>query len=76
MLLVTEMMSHLSVQDPFNQGFGELLEETALTEWVFGFLIVFQKFIEDFFSDGHDRSFPRMLSRMLSRASWPFTQLL
>ena len=29
MLLVTEMMSHLSVQDPFNQGFGELLEETA-----------------------------------------------
>jgi hypothetical protein len=35
MLLVTEMMSHLSVQDPFNQGFGELLEETALTEQVF-----------------------------------------
>jgi len=28
-LLVTEMMSHLSIQDPFNQGFGELLEETA-----------------------------------------------
>jgi len=28
-LLVTEMMSHLSVQDPFNQGLGELLEETA-----------------------------------------------
>src|SRR5262245_4065394 len=23
--LVAEMMSHLSVQDPFNQGFGELL---------------------------------------------------
>jgi hypothetical protein len=40
-LLVAEMMSYLSVQDPFNQGFGELLEETALTEQVFWFLIVF-----------------------------------
>src|SRR5262247_1107698 len=69
-LLVTEMMSHLSVQDPFYEGFGELLEQTALTEQVFGFLVVFQKFIEDFFSDGHNRSFPRKLLRAL----WPFTR--
>src|SRR5262245_23973507 len=31
-LLVTEMMSHLSVQDPFYEGFGELLEKTTLTK--------------------------------------------
>src|SRR5215468_9907706 len=30
--LVTEMMSHLSVKDPLNQGLGELLEKTTLTK--------------------------------------------
>jgi hypothetical protein len=39
--LVAEMMSHLSVQDPFNEGFGELLEQTILTKKVFRFLVVF-----------------------------------
>src|SRR5215475_5986271 len=39
-LLVTEMMSHLSVQDAFNEGFGELLDQTALSKQIFGFLIV------------------------------------
>src|SRR5262249_54014479 len=44
-LLVAEMMSHLSIQDSFDEGFGELLEETALSKQVFGFLIVLQKFV-------------------------------
>src|SRR5215468_2180657 len=69
-LLVTEMMSHLSIQDPFDEGFGELLEQTALSNQVFGLLVVFQKFIEDFFRDSHNRSFPRKLFQAL----WPFTR--
>src|SRR5262249_10635737 len=69
-LLVAEMMRQLSVLDPFDERLGELLEQTALTEQVFGFLIVFQKLIEDVFRDGHNGSFPRKLFRAL----WPFTQ--
>jgi hypothetical protein len=45
-------MSHLSIGHSFNQGFGDLLEETIRTEQVFGLLVVFQKFVEDFFCDG------------------------
>src|SRR5262245_10824428 len=70
-LLGTEIMSHLSVQDSVNQGFGELLEETALSKQVFGLLVVFQKLVEDFFRDSHNRSFPRKLFRAL----WPFTPI-
>src|SRR5687767_3791504 len=58
--LVTEMMRQFTVEDPFNEGFGELLEQTALTEHVFGFLVVFQKLIEDFFSE--DRKSTRLNS--------------
>src|SRR5262249_2365885 len=69
-LLVGEMMGQLSLQDSFNQGFGELLEEAALAEQVLRFLVVLQKFVEEFFRDGHNQSFPRKLVRAL----WPFTR--
>jgi len=65
-------MRQLAVQNPFYEGLGELLEQTALAEQIFRFLVVFQKLIEDFFRDGNNRSFPRKLFRALR----PFTQFL
>lgn len=55
MLLVAEMMGHLALKGALDYGLGELLKESVVTEHVFGRLVVFEQFVQEFGCNRYNR---------------------
>ena len=66
-LLVAQMIGHLGLQRPFQNGFGQLLEQTVLPDDILGFLVVGQQLVDQLLVDCHGVSYFLLLP-------WPFTQ--
>jgi hypothetical protein len=49
------MVGHLAFEHAFDEATGELVEETALLEQVFGFVAVLEELVEQFFGNGHSK---------------------
>jgi hypothetical protein len=61
MLVVAKMMGQFAVERAFDQGFGQLLEQTVLTEQVVRLFVILQQLIEQFGCEWHNLS---ILSRL------------
>ena len=52
-LLVAQMIGHLGLQGSFQDGFGQLFEQTVLPDDILGLLVVGEQLIDQLLVDGH-----------------------
>jgi len=60
------MIGHLGFQRSFQDGFGQLFEQTVLPDDILGSLVVSQQLIDQLFVDCHGSP--------ILNLPWPFTQ--
>ena len=65
-LLVAQMIGHLGLQGSLQDGFGQFLEQSVLSDDILGFLVVGQQLIDQLLVDGH--------GIFILLFTWPFTQ--
>jgi hypothetical protein len=56
-LLLAQMIAHLGLQSPLQDGFGELFEQTVFPDDILGLLVVGQQLVDQLHVDGHGFSY-------------------